>query len=113
VPISAVRGGAQVLPNSDARPINRPQHVQAPDPTTAPKSTETVSFAATLNRVGKEMNAGEGLIEKATHATSAMPLHEVVALQAGMYRYTETLTVVSKSVDGLTNGLKTVLQKGE
>lgn len=70
-------------------------------------------FARILHGLGREVDRGETLVRRATAgATSGKEIGsmELLALQAGVYRYTEAVDLSAKLVDRAANGVKTVLQ---
>jgi len=85
----------------------------------APSSGESrpnrpgADFARVLEGMGREIQRGEALVGQALAAArgghSFAPA-ELIALQAGVYRYGEAVDLASKLVDRATSGLKTVLQ---
>jgi hypothetical protein len=46
----------------------------------------------------------------ATHAGSSIAPADLIALQAGVYRYSETVDLASRLIDRATSSVKTVLQ---
>jgi hypothetical protein len=83
----------------------------------APPRTEATEgpspFAAILHGLGREIDRGETMVRRATAgATSGRELGnvELLALQAGVYRYSEAVDLSAKLVDRATNGVKTILQ---
>jgi hypothetical protein len=67
------------------------------------------SFAAVLEALGHETDRGESLVRRATAGTP-MAAHDLLALQAGIYRYGEVVDLATRLVDRAQTGLKTVLQ---
>lgn len=108
------------LYNSDTRPVQRgtpPSRVETVAPTNpttpvAPGAQGELSpFAKVLARVSKEMDKGEALMNKIEHTTGPLPPTELLHLQVGMYRYTESIMVVAKVTDSVMNAVKTVINK--
>ena len=67
------------------------------------------AFSKALRGLGREIDVGE------VQVASASQLHNydtgtLIALQAGIYRYTEAVDLASKIVDRATNAVRTVLQ---
>jgi len=88
----------------------------APKPlaTTAPKP-EGPSFGQVLKAIGDETRRGEALVERAVHAGAGgrdLAPAELIALQAGVYRWVEVVDLASKLVDRATQAAKTVTQPG-
>jgi hypothetical protein len=67
------------------------------------------AFSKALRGIGHQIDIGEAQV------ASASQLHNydtgtLIALQAGIYRYTEAVDLASKIVDRATNAVRTVLQ---
>ncbi len=70
-------------------------------------------FASLLHGLGAEVDRGERLAREAmatSRRASVLGPADLIALQAGVYRYSEVLELSAKLVDRSTNALKTVLQ---
>lgn len=92
-----------VLPKEGAKEATKPSLLPAP--------TEPSQFAKMLHGMGQEITNGEQMVHAALHsAGSDIGPTELLALQAGIYRYTETIDLASKLIDHATSGLKTVVQ---
>jgi hypothetical protein len=96
-----------------------PFRVEAPPPvpqlarivSPAPELRVKSQFSQTLANLGKRVDAGESWMRRAmSPASGAFGAAELIALQAGIYRYTEAVELLGKLVDRATSGLKTVLQ---
>jgi hypothetical protein len=96
------------------RPAATP-HAPAPaasKPAAAP-SSESSPFARLLHGLGREVNQGEHMVQQALSASRAgrdMSGAELLALQSGVYRYSEAVDLAAKLVDRAASGVKTVLQ---
>jgi hypothetical protein len=93
----------------------RPYHPPAPTPEFKPaeqaKPTDEPSpFARLVASLGEEVNAGERTVARVIHGGTDMGPEELLALQAGVYRYSEAVDLAAKLVDRASNGLKTVVQ---
>lgn len=90
-----------------------PPKVQSPEPRATgspPKNDDEPSpFARILRRLGREVDRGERMVGRALHGGDLGP-GELLALQAGVYRYSEAVDLTAKLVDRATNGVKTVIQ---
>ena len=69
------------------------------------------SFSRAVRGLGREIDVGEAQV------ASASQLHNydtgtLIALQAGIYRYTEAVDLASKIVDRATSAVHTVLTTG-
>lgn len=77
----------------------------------APREDGPSPFAKILSGLGREVDRGEALVRKATAGGgSELGNVELLALQAGVYRYSEAVDLSAKLVDRATSGVKTVLQ---
>ena len=86
-------------------------------PTSAspPSSTPSVTpspFAQVLRGLGHEVQGSETMVHQAIASARGGELKpaELIALQAGVYRYSEAVDLASRLVENATSGLKTVLQ---
>jgi hypothetical protein len=81
---------------------------QAPEPTRSPSE-----FTRVLNGIGTAIDRGERIMAGAASGTYAsLDAGALIALQAGIYRYSEAIDLTSKLVDRVTNAARTVLQAG-
>jgi hypothetical protein len=93
--------GARPAPLASARP--------------PPEAKDVVGspFATVLRALGHESDRGEALVQQALRAGRAgsdpSPA-ELLALQAGIYRYGEVVDIATKLVDRASTDVKTVLQ---
>jgi hypothetical protein len=70
-------------------------------------------FGRLVERLGRALHSGELLAEKALRGGSGsggMSPETLLALQAGIYRYSEAVDLVTKLVDRGTQAVKTTLQ---
>jgi len=71
------------------------------------------SFARVLRGLGQDLNRGEASTRAAIDLMRRggdLAPGQLIALQAGVYRYSEAVDLVSRLVDRTTSGVKTVLQ---
>jgi hypothetical protein len=71
------------------------------------------SFARVLRGIGQDLNRGEASTRAAIDLMRRggdLAPGQLIALQAGVYRYSEAVDLVSRLVDRTTSGVKTVLQ---
>ena len=68
-------------------------------------------FARALRGLGREIDVGEARTAGASQLRS-YDTGTLIALQVGIYRYTEAVDLASKIVDRATNAVRTVLQGG-
>jgi hypothetical protein len=70
------------------------------------------AFAELVQSLGREIQRGESLTRSALGAGGARAIGpgELIALQAGIYRYGEAVDLASRLVDRATSAVKTVLQ---
>lgn len=69
------------------------------------------AFARAVRGLGRQIDVGEAQAEGASHLHS-YDTGTLIALQVGIYRYTEAVDLASKIVDRATSAVKTVLQGG-
>jgi hypothetical protein len=88
------------VPPDDAAPV-------APLP---PEVETGVSFAQALRGIGSAVDRGEALIARATQGSlGGLDSAQLIALQAGIYRYSEAVDLVAKLVDRASNAVRTVI----
>jgi len=93
-------------PPHDPRPS-----ASSPDATGPPTGEEPSPFALLVRRLGREVDRGEALTRKAIEGGGKdLGSGELLALQAGVYRYSEAVDLSAKLVDRASSGVKTVLQ---
>ena len=69
------------------------------------------SFSRALRGLAREIDVGERQMASASQLRS-YDTASLIALQAGIYRYTEAVDLASKIVDRATSAARTVLQGG-
>jgi hypothetical protein len=79
-----------------------------------PSSGGVSPFARLLHGLAAEIEGGEGIVRNAVSSAAAAkesprPL-ELLALQEGVYRYSEALDLAARLVDRAATSVKTVLQ---
>jgi hypothetical protein len=73
----------------------------------------TRPFVQLLRGLGKELDRGENLAERAirgAQGNASLSPERLIALQAGIYRYSEAVDLVTKVVDRGTQAVRTTLQ---
>ena len=87
---------------------------QSPAPVEAPKASAAAPserFASVLGSLGREIDRGEKLVDQASRGGGKdYGAAELIALQAGIYRYTEAVDLAAKLIDRAANAVKTTLQ---
>jgi hypothetical protein len=73
---------------------------------------EPSAFATLLHGLGHEINGGERMMRGAVSAAHDLGPSELIALQAGVYRYSEAIDLASRLVDHAGSSVKTVIQGG-
>lgn len=101
-----------IRPPTESRPPP-PTPSSSPAPAPAPHGpAEPSPFARLLQGIGRETERGEALIRKTLSASAAgrdFAPAELIALQAGIYRYSEVVDLGAKLVDRASSGVKTVV----
>ena len=72
-------------------------------------------FARVLRGLGRDIDDGEGATRSALDSLQRgadLGAGQLIALQAGVYRYSEAIDLASRLVDRATSGVKTVVQGG-
>ena len=88
------------------------QRETAKSPTVQPADGPS-PFARLVKGLGQEVQHGETAMRAAVGAARAgadLGPAELIALQAGVYRYSEAIDLASRLVDRATSGVKTVVQ---
>jgi hypothetical protein len=68
------------------------------------------AFLKALKGVGHAVDGGEALIRSAAHGNlGGLDSVQLIALQAGIYRYSEAVDLVAKLVDRAANAVRTVV----
>jgi hypothetical protein len=81
-----------------------------PRPSAAPEAPERGSFPDVLSRLSHEIEHGEKLVGRAVHGGhSGLDAGALIALQAGIYRYSEAVDLAAKMVDRAGAAVKTTL----
>jgi hypothetical protein len=104
----------------DGRIVLSPEPARGPPPRSprqlAPKAEaeeEPSPFARVLRGLGREIDRGEQTMRRAIGSGSGgvdLGPAALLALQAGVYRYSEAVDLAAKLVDRASSGVKTVLQ---
>lgn len=110
--IHAVRGPRIAAPESTG-PASAPRPSPPAAVAASPGSSDAPSpFAELVRGLGHEVESGEAVVRAAVASGRGGHLGpaELIALQAGVYRYSEAVDLASRLVDHATSGLKTVVQ---
>lgn len=101
-----VRDG-HFLPPAPVEPKEKAHAPPSPRPPDEPPST----FARIVHGLGREIDRGEAMVRTAIGSGAKdMGPAELLALQAGVYRYSEAVDLSAKLVDRASSGVKTVIQ---
>jgi hypothetical protein len=98
--------------------IPRPPPSGAPSSRAAPAAAASDApslFARLLHGLGREVASGEATIRNAVAATQSgrdLGPGQLIALQAGVYRYSEAVDLAAKLVDRATSAVRTIVQGG-
>ena len=105
--IQAFGAGVELPPSAslEYRAARHPLAVEPAGP------SEPSAFARALSGLGTELDRGEALLGSVTSGVSGhLGPAELIALQAGIYRYTEAVDLAAKLVDRATSAVRTTLQ---
>jgi hypothetical protein len=106
-------GEAMSIPAVGERRLAPPVAEAPSHETRPPSSPDSPSpFARLVRGIGHEVERSEALVHQAIASARGGQLSpsELIALQDGVYRYSETVDLASRLVDHATSALKTVLQ---
>ena len=95
--------------NAARRPAPDPGPVE---PTRAAEELSPSTFQRVLDGLGASIDEGERIVVGAAGGYSSLDPAELIALQAGIYRYGEAIELTAKLVDRATSAVRTVLQGG-
>ncbi len=70
-------------------------------------------FERLLRAVAANIEEGEGIVADAKSGYTSRDAAELIALQAGIYRYSEAIDLCAKLVDRATSSVRTVLSGGQ
>lgn len=74
------------------------------------RAAGAASFSKALKGLGRAVDGGEALIASAAHGNlGGLDSGQLIALQAGIYRYSEAVDLVAKLVDRASTAVKTVI----
>ena len=103
--ISSLRGREAPLPLPEAAP----EPPKAPA-ASSPEPEEPSPFHRLMHALGHEVEQGERVVHSALRAGGTMGAGDLLALQAGVYRYSEAVDLAAKLVDRASSGVRTVVQ---
>jgi hypothetical protein len=107
--IRSIGEGAPKMPQ--VTEVSRSPESKAAPVTTSPG--ERSPFQRVVDGLGKEINSGERMMRGALGAGGKdLAPSDLLALQAGVYRYNEAVDLASKLIDKASNGVKTVINGG-
>jgi hypothetical protein len=69
-------------------------------------------FGKYLEALGYSIDRGEALVARAMAGQGQLDAGQLIALQAGIYRYSEAVDLAAKLVDRAGSALRTTLQSG-
>ena len=96
--------GLEASARSLDRKLGRTERAEAP---------QRSSFAEVLRALGRRVDAGEAVVRKALHSDlGGLDARALIAVQAGIYHYTEAIELAGKLVDRAASAVRTVLQPG-
>ena len=91
-------------PDVPAPPTEPPAEIAEPGPS---------AFERLLRAVGARIEEGERIVADAKSGYTSLDAAELIALQAGIYRYSEAIDLSAKLVDRATSAVRTVLSGGQ
>lgn len=108
-----IRSLGEAAPKVPSGLTSAPQAKPAAIAPPAKADGERSPFQRLVDGLGKEINSGERTIKGALAAGGGdMEPGQLLALQAGVYRYSEAVDLASKLVDRTSSGVKTIINGG-
>lgn len=95
-------------PGAEVARTSRTSGASAPAASEKPKDRN--GFQEALGALGREIDRGERLVQRAVHGGGRMGPGQLIALQAGIYRYSEAVDLSAKLVDRAASAVRTTLQ---
>lgn len=91
-----------------------PAPQSAPQPAAATtEPAESGRFSRLLTGFSREVDRGEAMLRHASRGSlGSLDAAALIAVQAGIYRYTEVVELAGKVVDRASSGVRSVLQSG-
>ena len=89
-----------------------PRSASTPSAPTTTASASGGEFRKALSALGREIDRGEVRVARALRARGDLGAAELIALQAGVYRYSEVVDLAAKLVDRAASAVRTTLQSG-
>ncbi|HEY3494424.1 MAG TPA: hypothetical protein VGK73_07055 [Polyangiaceae bacterium] len=95
-------------------PILNVEDTGAPERSPAdPAPAHDTRFRELLRGVAKAIDRGEAIMDGAARgAYGGLDPAQLIALQTGIYRYSEAVDLTSKLVDRVAGGVRTIVQAG-
>lgn len=90
-----------------ARPQPPPD---APERAISSAAPQQSRFAEMLGGLTADLDTGQKLMSRVVRSGAQMSPQQLLAVQAGIYRYSETLELAAKVVDKASNAIRTTLQ---
>jgi len=75
-----------------------------------PGTDREQGFQRAVASLGREIDKGETLVQRALSGASHFSAGDLIALQAGIYRYSEAVDLAAKLVDRAASTIRTTLQ---
>lgn len=92
-------------------PVSTSVDLASQSPAVESSAPQGPPFKSILAELGSRMDRGEASVNAVANAAPKLgPGGELLALQAGVYRYAETFEVAAKLVDKASSAVKTTLQ---
>jgi hypothetical protein len=95
-------------------PALPPAALAAPDGSPPADPAARSEFSELFEGIARAIDGGEALVGRAERAAYApMDAGTLIALQAGIYRYSEAIDLTAKVVDRTTSAVRTLLHAGQ
>jgi hypothetical protein len=100
-------------PSTEAR-FAQPPALDPTGPAPSRPEAEPPQFSLALRALGRQIDVGEKLVQRALAPGAAqLSAAELIALQAGIYRYSEAVDLAAKLIDRAGAAVRTTLQAGQ
>ncbi len=93
------------IPAATPQPVTQPPERVISAPTPSPSR-----FGEMLDDLGTDLDRGQQMMARVVRSGAQMSAQQLLAVQAGIYRYSETLELAAKVVDKASNAVRTTLQ---
>ncbi|HEY3233203.1 MAG TPA: hypothetical protein VGJ84_00710 [Polyangiaceae bacterium] len=108
---SPVLPSLEKIGSANAPAVPEPESSEA----AAPQGSASAPFATFVSRLGKELDRGEHMMSRVISGSGLGQLGpaDLIALQAGVYRYSEAVDLATRFIDRLTSSVRVTLTSNQ